>query len=252
MAELSCFPGSYCLVELKKWARYYAITLRWNIWERLNICAHLGLNSRVRSSAMNAEPEQPGRSRGILDSRWFELSKGLSLHVEVLFIPLARTLLSHSKSTGPIYSQAVEYRMGFASLSDLAVSVNSFLLPFIGRCNPDEIQLYLSSAVLIMQCHLLPSKVPPPSSLSDFTCCSGRCSSNYTFRIPNLLAPNILNFLVHIWAKSFSPMSSHLSQSLHNVSTAHRLSLVFSPNTKSRSFMNWLKMSCGLEEEQMN
>ena len=95
MTEASCFPGSHCLVELKEWARYYAITLRWNIWEKLNNLLTpkilLGLNSRVGSSAMNAEPEQPGRSRGIHDSRWFELSKGWSLHAEVLFLLLVRT-----------------------------------------------------------------------------------------------------------------------------------------------------------------
>lgn len=99
----------------------------------------------------------------------------------------------------PFTLRQIEYHVCFASLSDLAVSVNSFLLPFIGRCNPDEIRLCLSSTVLIMQCHLLPSKLESPPLLSDFTCHSGRCSSNQTSHIPDLLAPNILDFPVSYW-----------------------------------------------------
>lgn len=108
----------------------------------------------------------------------------------VLFLLLVKTLLSHTRVQLPFTLRQVEYHVDFASLSDLAVSANSFLLPFIGRCNPDEIQLCLSSTVLIMQCHLLPSKQEPPSLLSDFTCCGGRCSSNCISHVPNLLAPN--------------------------------------------------------------
>lgn len=50
------------------------------------------MNSRVGTSVTNEEQEQPGRSRGICNSRWFAMSKGWSLHAEVLFLLLVRIL----------------------------------------------------------------------------------------------------------------------------------------------------------------
>lgn len=44
----------------------------------------------------------------------------------------------------PFSVSRVECHVGFASLSESVVSADSFFLSFMGRCNPDEIQLYLS------------------------------------------------------------------------------------------------------------
>lgn len=139
---------------------------RWDFGEKLVFRTPkilLGLNSKVGSSRMNAEPEQLGF---LIQGDWNWAKNDHFKWSSLLTASEDRVLLCLTSSVLVLFSvRPVECHVGLLSFSDLVVSENNFLLPFTRRCSLDEIHV-ISPAAILIYCCLLHTKAEPPTLLS--------------------------------------------------------------------------------------